>query len=424
MRSITGWGRLVLVAGVMSLIGAAAARAEIHSDRAAAIVTYPLVRGFAIEASNGTVVEDTVIQLSNTSNEAVAVHCFYENANSHCSNNGTVCLRAIDCCTSASGCGTCNPDWNEIDFSLRLTPNQPVGWRAIEGLVDFPLDGVTREGKNKTDNSGSRVPPLPETPFIGELKCIAVDGVTHVPVARNVLKGEATIELGVEIFGGAMEGVDVAINGVDIGVHGGAGGGAQAAPPPVTRFVDAAKYNAIGIPAIPDGVNDDNTLVLGGPNAEYGGCPSVLIVDHFFDGAVNPVSGLQSVTQVALMPCTQDLLRQIPGNAVVQYLVFNEFEQRFSTSRSVECQQYIPLSSIDTTQPERSIFSAGVSGTLTGQTRLQPVGSGLVGVAIEGYGVVTVTVDNHLVLDRPIFTAGFNVQYQGERETPDLITLP
>src|SRR5690349_6702021 len=124
MRCITGRGRLVLVAGEMSLVGAAAARAAVQSDRAAAIVTYPLVRGWSFENNTALIVEDTVIQLSNTSNEAVTVHCFYENANSHCSNNGNVCLRPIDCCTSASGCGTCNPDWNEIDFSLRLTPNQ------------------------------------------------------------------------------------------------------------------------------------------------------------------------------------------------------------------------------------------------------------------------------------------------------------
>ena len=35
-----------------------------------------------------------------------------------------------------------------------------------------------------------------------------------------------------------------------------------------------------------------------------------------------------------LVPCANDYLRQIPGDAVVQYLVYNEFEQRFSTSRT------------------------------------------------------------------------------------------
>ena len=101
------------------------------------------------------------------------------------------------------------------------------------------------------------IPPSAEDPFIGELKCIAVDeGLA--PVARNDLIGE------------------VLIGRVD------------------TRdgFVDVAGYNAIGIPAIPDTGNRNGVLVLGGPpeDAEYLGCPNILILDHFFDGAVDPIA--------------------------------------------------------------------------------------------------------------------------------------
>ena len=418
MRCISRWGRVVVVASAVGLVWAGTARAEIHSDRAAAIVTYPLVRAFILDFGDERVIEDTVIQLSNTSRTPVTAHCFYENANSHCSNTGAVCLEGIDCCDLMSGCGTCDPGWNEIDFQVRLTPRQPIGWRASEGLVDFPLGPDRGNG-----NAGSRVPELPENPFLGALKCIAVDNVTKAPIASNVLKGEATIQLVVNLLTGSAHNGQVDVQTSGLGQHAGQGGGAQA-PPEEIIFMDVAKYSAIGIPAIPDGVNDDRTLVLGGEQAEYEGCPSTLIVDHFFDGAQNPVTGLQSETQVALMPCTENLLRQEPGSAVVQYLVFNEFEQRFSTSRSVECLQYLPLSLIDTTQQNRSIFSAGVSGTLAGQTRLQSIGSGLVGVAVEGYGFVTVTLDDVLVLDRPFFSAAFNLQIQGEREQPDLITLP
>jgi hypothetical protein len=160
-------------------------------------------------------------------------------------------------------------------------------------------------------------------------------------------------------------------------------------------------------------------LVLGGPEPEYNGCPNFLILNHFFDGAANPViddpfvNGAQDsfiVTLLTLVPCTQDFLRQIPGSAVVQYLVYNEFEQRFSTSRSFTCKQLILLSNIDTTQNERSIFSAGVAGTLTGQTRMNPLGSGALGVATEIH-----------IGDTGI--ADFNLHYQGERAEPDLITL-
>ena len=42
------------------------------------------------KARDGADLFDTVIQLSNTSTDPVYVHCFYENANSHCTNTGEV----------------------------------------------------------------------------------------------------------------------------------------------------------------------------------------------------------------------------------------------------------------------------------------------------------------------------------------------
>ena len=47
--------------------------------------------------------------------------------------------------------------------------------------------------------------------------------------------------------------------------------------------IDARGYNAIGIQAITGANDNDTTLILGGEDAEYNGCPSVLILDHFFD---------------------------------------------------------------------------------------------------------------------------------------------
>ena len=57
----------------------------------------------------------------------------------------------------------------------------------------------------------------------------------------------------------------------------------------------------------------------------------------------------------------------------VQFLVFNEFEQRLSTSRPVTCFDDIKISNIDTRSSDHSIFSAAVMGTLTGQTRIRGV---------------------------------------------------
>ena len=145
------------------------------------------------------------------------------------------------------------------------------------------------------------------------------------------------------------------------------------------RFIQVAKDNAIGIQAIPGAVNDDNILVLGGDGAEYNGCPNILILNHFFDFAVEPgvpanypmarshLHGAHPGAVLTGLPAPD------PRCAEVQYLVFNEFEQRFSTSTPFNCKYISLLSNIDTTQNERSIFSAGVAGTLTGQTRISSV---------------------------------------------------
>jgi len=357
MRTVRWASWLGAVAVTVALVGVGPASADVASDRAAAIVKYPLVE---VHSSWS---HDTVIQLSNTSDQPVNVHCFYINANSHCTNDGSICDEAEDCC-GPSGCGVCLPGWNETDFRVRLSPKQPMGWLASEGLQSFKLPL----------NAGSRIPAVAEDPFVGELKCIVVDD-TGTPIDWNVLKGEATL-------------TDSDPDDYDI-----------------------AKYNAIGLQAIEGAVNDDRELVLGGPDAEYNGCPSILILNHFFDHVVDPVgAGNDIETQLVLTPCRQDLLRQIPGATVVQYLVFNEFEQRFSTSRTVVCQQRLELSEIDTTQEDRSIFSAGVAGTVTGQTRMSPLQGGLLGVAIEEHGG-----DN---------SAAFNIHFQGSRENPDVITLP
>jgi hypothetical protein len=391
MGQVRWVGRLGALAMTLAIGAAAPAPADVTSDRAAAIVKFPLVT-----VANDFV--DTVIQISNTSREAaIDLHCFYINANSHCTNSGDVCIDPLECC-GANGCGACVPGWNETDFRLRLTPEQPLAWRASQGLAKFPLDGVTLRGPDGSSNAGSRVPPVPEDPFIGELKCIAVDP-TGVPVDRNVLKGEATVQS----F--------------------------------LARF-DVAKYNAVGIQAIEGAVNDDKTLVLGGEGAEYNGCPSVTIVNHFAEFVTDPVTQGLCIpevegcieTSLILVPCGQDLLRQVPPTTVVQYLVYNEFEQRFSTSRLLRCQQALPLSLIDTTQRQRSIFSAGVLGTTVAQTRLTPISSGLVGVAVESHDRSNLrgagAGQSIGLAFAPFNSAAFNLHFQGDRADSDLIVLP
>lgn len=419
-----GWTMAIVTALVIS---GAAARADIASDKPAAIVIYPKV---AVDSNNGV---DTVIRLSNTNQTTpILVHCFYLDANSHCSGGtaeGDICTANPTICT---GGGLCVPGWQEVDFRLQLTGGQPIEWKASDGLLGGrTCDAGTNQGKackvatdcpggscelgipltsgvcqrNPTrvcgtdadcnpfpggacnqSNSGTRIPGVPEDSFVGELKCIAIDA-NGVPVPRNELKGEGLLE------------TSTATN------------------------LDVASYNAIGVQATGVTGGDPNVLTLGGDpaTAEYNGCPNFLILNHFFDDARDPVPGSSSSisTHVVFVPCSEDLLRQIPGAAVVQYLVFNEFEQRFSTSKSVTCFQDTALCKLDTPDCSRSIFNVNTAGTLTGQTRINPIGkaplpSGLLGIAVETHNNTTGGPRS----------AAFNLHMQGARDAADTITIP
>lgn len=105
-------GVCAFVAGVALWSGAA--RADVTSTNAAAILIYPkllvntLLPGFQL---------DTLIQMTNTSAEPVNVRCYYVNANGHCSNNFSVCDP-----NAANTCGPngfCVAGWVETDFADR-----------------------------------------------------------------------------------------------------------------------------------------------------------------------------------------------------------------------------------------------------------------------------------------------------------------
>ncbi len=376
-------------------------RADIQSDRAAAIVVYPHLEVGAAGSGN-----DTVIRLSNANeSNATLAHCFYVNANSHCSggaNDGQICNDNPGLCAG----GLCVAGWEETDFRIRLTPFQPIQWRASDGLsgdaLPLPVGYCVRNqqrlcasdadcnpfpGGSCTDsNAGTRIPPVPEVPFQGELRCIAIDN-NGAPVGHNDLKGEALLEI---VTAGRT---------------------------------DVASYNAIGIQATGASSGAANELIIGGSSAEYNGCPNYLILDHFFDTARDPIPGSDNTitTQLVMVPCSTDFLRQIPGSATAQFLVFNEFEQRFSTSKPVRCYDRTQLCRIGTTQCNLSIFNVAVAGTLTGQTRVNPIrgtsnpyGAGLLGVAIE----------LHDVAGAADHRAAFNLVMQGARAEADTIILP
>ncbi len=414
-------------------ISGGAAGADVVSDQPSAILIWPDVIAITPE-SDGVgipIAAETVFQVTNTSLEPVLLHCFHENANYHCSNTGSVCVAPSGCCNGETGCGLCEPGWLETDFRIRLTPRQPLGWVASQGMgrEEVPLTGaIGSTGIGGSSNAGTNIPPVPELPYNGVLKCITIneDGT---PSDRNVVKGESTRLSGIA----SLEAASV------------------------------AKHNAVGIRAIEGAVNDDRELILGGGEAEYEGCPEQLIVNHLFDGVIDPVllantdlfedadataSGRLGlvvrpgsvVSRLTMVPCTQDLLRQIPGSSVAQFLVYNEFEQRFSTSRTVDCKFERILSYIDTNDPDRSIFSAGVAGTVAGQSRVRGVGDGLIGVLTEARftgelgavrsGGLTNTKVFSTVPSWQYLGISFadqsdvNIYQQGDRAESDIITLP
>ena len=358
------------------------ARAATSSDEPAAIVVWPkIVVDTQGKFTGGEVRTDTVVQLSNVDTvNAKEAHCFYINGNSHCANNpALVCESASDCPSGTSGFAACVPGWSEVDFDIIITSEQPLAWNASEGLQrgDFPLEARTCHSGIATGhpcnsdadcagiagsclplqtNIGSGIPPVPEDPFVGELKCIQY-ALTNPPVpdqtaGSNKLKGEATIESVV------------------------------AGPSQPIGLVDVAKYNAVGLKfdAAEAGV-PPNELHMDG--VQYEACPTTLLLNFFFESAdlIFPNTG-----DLTLVPCGDDFLDQIPGKVTAQFLVFNEFEQRFSTSRLVDCFFESRLGNIDTPNADRSIFSFNVAGTIAGQARIRGVGNAPTGRGLLGVG--------------------------------------
>lgn len=368
------WSLCGVLAGV--LMTTAAAKAEVTSDLSASVVVWPKV------VSND--LRDTVIQLANTSNNLVHVHCFYVDASPLFPDQPVHPIF--------------NPRrWQEVDFLLWLTRQQPFHWVASQGRQVNPTDDPGDDGYGL--DAGSVPPVAPD--FEGELKCIQIDA-SGIPFGGNNLKGEAVIRR---------------IDG------------------------DVSKYSAVGILANPDLANAEPSRELRLDNTEandgeYNSCPNTLLFNHFTDGApdlavanVHPDlcsdNGLDEFnscpirTELTLVPCSQDFENQIPSSVTVQFAIFNEFEQEFSASTSVECWENFSIGDITASQGacsglvadgqgggagtptcssdadcraidagfcvKNGIFSFSVLGTTSAYTRIQPVDrdGGVIGIAEE-----------------------------------------
>ena len=369
--------RCAALAFVMTFASTAVRGADVAADAPAALLVYPYVTA---DQGNGV---DTLIQLSNTADVPVTVRCFYENTTPLCTDGraGETCFPVSTACS-----GTCVSQGTIREFTITLTGQQPLGWRASRGRDILPLGDIGQSG------TPMAIPPAADTAFVGTLRCVAVDASS--PSARNVLIGQATIER------------------------------YQTTPTP---SFDAASYNAIGIPGIAGAVNDDSQLFVGGPTAEYSGCPNIAVLHHFFDGALLTATAHADAAEVSttliLVPCTRDLAQpsSVPG-LVVQFLVTNEFAQNFTTALPLGTQYIGRLSAIDSPTPERSIFSAAIAGSLTGQTSIQglPVGD------TSGGGVLAVAIETHRDPNGSgrVSSAAAAVHAGGEKASADILTLP
>jgi hypothetical protein len=105
--------------------------------------------------------------------------------------------------------------------------------------------------------------------------------------------------------------------------------------------------------------------------------------------------------------------------SVLQILVYNEFEQRFSTSTTVGCFRESRLSNLDRRpgQENTSIFNVNVQGTFAGQTVIRPV---LSGSGDPGNGVLAV-VEEYRQTQAGLRSAAFNVHWRGDKTQSDTV---
>lgn len=360
--------RLGLALGAVFLFGGRPSAAQPvfpASDVPAGYLVFPKIV-VDVTASPAAVQRDTFIQLTNTSRvgpTSRTVECFY--------------IDSVTC--------------EELsNFFIELTPGQPTAWSVRDGAI------------------GSGIVPRGDQ-FIGELKCIEVDGIsTAVPITVNDLKGEATIYT---VTAGNPGSVDVrsynAIGLQTTTVSAGSTPTSIGKKCVLGAHAGTACTGSDDTPCLPGGTCGV-TMCLGAtagsaecPTANYVSCPSTLILNNFFDGAFDPVTGKTIRTEITFVPCSEDFGLAAPQPITrVQFLIFNEFEQRTSTATIVQCFKEVQLSNIDARPGSEaaSVFNVGVQGTLVGETRIRPVqvasdltvGHGLLAVAEEFHGTGSV----------------------------------
>jgi hypothetical protein len=387
MRTVKWNAFLSCLCGLAVVLGgvAVSARADVTTEKGASILIFPKVR------ADGTF--DTIIQISNISQMPRYLHCFYVNASLLDS------LTRQPCTVPST---TCVPQCQETDFTIWLTKWQPTHWSVREGR-NFTTEPTfcMEDDYESCSNAGfypGHIPPV--TDFVGELKCVEVY-VDGMPAISNSLKGEATLVAVAPV-------TDTTLNS-NLVAEG-----------------DVAKYNAIGIRGN-SSVAPGNPLLLDG-GATYDACPEKLILNHFTSGApdmvvseIDDTASSAVFTDLTLVPCNEDFENQIPKWVTVQFLIFNEYEERYSTSTTVSCFLETELTNIG------QVFTSDFLGTDVAHAIITPVvqndgsSGGLVGIAER------ISTMKAGTLRATAARAAYNLHSEGSfvpPAGPDRITMP
>ncbi|MGH3579951.1 MAG: hypothetical protein ACRERC_10535 [Candidatus Binatia bacterium] len=306
--------------GMTLAAGTVSAQGNFSTERPGSILIFPKVVN-----TN----PNTIIQISNVSNNVVHAHCFYTDGRPV---NG-------------------QPAWQVTDFEISLTRQQPTTWSASDGRAVNPQDG------DRGFDPGL-VPPVPPG-FTGFLVCVetALDGT---PMGSNSLTGQATIG-DITTLGGT--------NNVSkynaIGIPSCNGNGMAMGNP--------------GLCGPTSGTNNlDNVLSLNG--VEYAACPGGLYVNFIGDGAEDPAIALAGnspsvvSTSLTFIPCAIDFENLEPEETAVTFAIRNEFEVNRSISPVlVDCWFESLIGDLG---PPFVMTEAGLQTTF-GKAIVTPIGPGL-----------------------------------------------
>lgn len=352
----------VLLAVVVAYAGLA--RADVTSDTPGSIVIFPKV------IADGT--RDTLIQLTNTSNSPASAHCWYFDATNNCQPH---------------------------NFSVDLTPQQPVFWRASAGR---------HAGDGSPGIFLGSVPPLLN--FQGELKCVQVDA-SDTPVMGNSLKGEALLEA-VTAGGAAAVGQVSEYNAIAVQ--------AKANPAPICVGGPNAGKSCSGLSDCCDvtGACGSCNIQLNLDNVTYNACPQDLVVTHYSDEASDLYTGATVKSEITLVPCTEDIENDRPTSpasipVIAQFRVVDEAEDA-ALSGSIPFTCWLNVSLDDSRLG--GIYDHMVVGTIV-KTRIPTL-------AGANQGLIGVLEEFHTLGAAAAGTAATNLHGVGARRAGDVITLP